>query len=244
VIDRLHLVRHGESAANVAAAAAERSGAEALDVPWRDADVPLSATGEEQARALGTWWRATVDDPDRTVVLSSPYLRARRTVELALTEAGDAERVVVVDERFRDRELGILDLLTRHGVQVRHPDEEARRQRLGKWYHRPPGGESWVDLALRLRSGLRDLVELDGVDRAVVACHDAVVSVSVGVLLGLQEREVLDLAQRHPVTNASVTTLERHGDGWRLAAVGDVAHLEREDAPVTSHRGAPDARTR
>ncbi|TDC78347.1 hypothetical protein E1193_20925 [Micromonospora sp. KC606] len=51
----LWIVRHGESTANVAATAAEASGAERIDLSHRDADVPLSATGEEQARATARW---------------------------------------------------------------------------------------------------------------------------------------------------------------------------------------------
>ncbi|MEP6695909.1 MAG: hypothetical protein ABJA34_03415 [Pseudonocardiales bacterium] len=49
-------------------------------------------------------------------------------------------------------EIGILDLHTTAGVLGRFPEEAARRNRLGKFYHRPPGGESWADVSLRLRS--------------------------------------------------------------------------------------------
>ncbi len=64
---------------------------------------------------------------------------------------------VLTDERLRDRELGILDRLTRLGVKTRYPDEAERRLWLGKLYYRPPGGESWADVALRLRSILDEL---------------------------------------------------------------------------------------
>ncbi|MEE3921664.1 histidine phosphatase family protein [Micromonospora sp. BRA006-A] len=84
----------------------------------------------------------------------SPYLRAVRTAELALDGTGIPASV---DERLRDRELGVLDGLTAHGVTRRHPEEAQRRTRLGKFYYRPPGGESWTDVALRLRALLGDL---------------------------------------------------------------------------------------
>ena len=51
----LILIRHGESAGNVAATHAQRTGAEVIDVGLRDPDVPLSADGERQAVALGAW---------------------------------------------------------------------------------------------------------------------------------------------------------------------------------------------
>ena len=46
----LLLVRHGESAGNVARDAAEASGLPWIDIAERDMDVALSANGVEQAR--------------------------------------------------------------------------------------------------------------------------------------------------------------------------------------------------
>ena len=153
------MARHGESVANIAATQAEREGLDVIPVDLRDADVPLSTTGEEQAAALGTWvaeHRSALEE-----FWVSPYLRARQTLAIALGESGPPA-VVAVDERLRDRELGILDLLTSHGVARLHPEEAERRRHLGKFYHRPPGGESWADVALRLRSFLRDAAACAG----------------------------------------------------------------------------------
>lgn len=246
MIRELLLVRHGESTANVAATAAEAAGAETIDVAERDADVPLSERGLEQARALGSWvgdLGLDGDAGDRTAFWCSPYLRARQTIGTALDEAG-VDATVRVDERLRDRELGVLDLLTRRGVQALHPDEEARRQRLGKFYHRPPGGESWADVALRVRSLLRELEALPDTDRVVIAAHDAVIMLVVYVCTGLSEADLLEFARSNTVTNASVTTL-RHDEGdswWTLDEFADVGHLADEDAPVTTHEGDRDVR--
>ena len=92
-------------------------------------------------------------------VWSSPYLRARQTAELAV-HTGGWQTPVLLDERLRDRELGILDMLTSAGVEARLPQEAERRRWLGKFYYRPPGGESWADVVLRLRSLLADLDRL------------------------------------------------------------------------------------
>jgi probable phosphoglycerate mutase len=141
------LVRHGESTGNVALTTAMVASAETIDVEFRDPDVPLTGTGEEQAGAVGRWLTKSPAAPD--LVYCSPYTRARQTAALALEAAGlDLE--VHLDERLRDRELGVLDLLTHDGVVRRFPGEETRRRWLGKLYYRPPGGESWADVALRL----------------------------------------------------------------------------------------------
>jgi len=254
MVTELWLLRHGESVANLAATAAEQSGAEVIEVEQRDADVPLSDRGVEQARALAGWLdehgltRAALGEGGAahgTAFWCSPYLRARQTIGTALEGAG-LDPVVRVDERLRDRELGVLDLLTRRGVAARHPDEEARRERLGKFYHRPPGGESWADVALRVRSVLRDLDDLPGVDRVVVTAHDAVVMLFLSVCTGLSEADLLEFARSNTVTNASVTRLSRRdGDAWwTLDAFADVAHLDRGGAPVTTHGGDRDVQPR
>jgi probable phosphoglycerate mutase len=49
-----------------------------------------------------------------------------------------------IDERLREKEFGILDRLTRAGIEEQFPDQAEFRRLLGKFYHRPPGGESWV----------------------------------------------------------------------------------------------------
>ena len=54
----LWIVRHGQSAGNVARDAAELGGLAAIDIADRDVDVPLSPLGEQQADALGDWFAA------------------------------------------------------------------------------------------------------------------------------------------------------------------------------------------
>lgn len=245
--DDLWLIRHGESVANVAATRAEREALDVIPLDIRDADVALSPTGEDQARALGTWIARRGERIG--AVWSSPYLRARQTLALALDEAGATATVAVaVDERLRDRELGVLDLLTRQGVARLQPAEAERRRHLGKYYHRPPGGESWADVALRLRSFLRDL-PVDGRTpgdggETVIVSHDAVTMLIVALLVGWDEQTLLEFAAAHTVLNASVTRLRRTGEGWGLVDFADVAHLHREGAPVTVHPGSPDVEPR
>ena len=105
----LWLVRHGESTANVAASRADRDGAEAIQVDHRDPDVPLSDTGDAQARALGRWFASRADVP--TAVWSSTYLRARSTAAVALAEAGIAAEIRP-DERLRELLVARPDLAT------------------------------------------------------------------------------------------------------------------------------------
>jgi broad specificity phosphatase PhoE len=152
----LLLVRHGESLGNVAAAEAELAGAEVVEVPARDADVALSPAGVEQSQAFGRALAALGPDRLPTAAACSPYVRAQQSLQVAL-ETAQLSLPARLDERLRDRELGILDRLTQRGIAARYPDELQRRHWLGKFYHRPPGGESWADVALRVRFFLADI---------------------------------------------------------------------------------------
>jgi len=138
---RLWLVRHGESAGNVARAAAEAAGARTIEIAGRDVDVPLSSLGERQSRAVGAWFQRQPLALRPNVVLSSPYRRAMQTAQLIVERASFEPNVTPVsDERLREKEFGVLDRLTRHGIKLRHPEQAAFRSEVGKFYHRPPGG--------------------------------------------------------------------------------------------------------
>jgi glucosyl-3-phosphoglycerate phosphatase len=234
----LLVVRHGESMGNVAAAAATAAGAEVIQVGQRDADVPLSPVGVAQAQAFGQWLRDLPDDAAPQSVWCSPYQRAQQTALTAIQVSG-RDLPIRIDERVRDRELGILDLLTTAGVVAKYPDEAARRQWLGKFYHRPPGGESWADVALRVRTFLRDLdAEEDGT-RVLVVAHDALVLIFRYICERLTEPDILNIALADPVANASATRLVRpSGTGlWTLGEYNMSAHVAAYGAPVTVHPG-------
>lgn len=211
----LWLVRHGESVGNAAAVDAWRRGAEVVAVAARDADVDLTARGRSQAEAMGRWLAALDGDRRPEVAVVSPYLRARRTLGIALDGLPGAVSVRV-DERLRDRELGVLDRLTARGIEARHPEEAAARRRQGKFYHRPAGGESWADVLLRLRSAVADLRADHAGRRVLVVAHDVVVVLFRYLLEGLDEAQVLELSRRAAPLNCGVTYYEHEGDGLVL----------------------------
>ncbi|MBD1538906.1 histidine phosphatase family protein [Arthrobacter sp. S13_S34] len=234
----LLLIRHGESEGNVAATDARMAGAEVIAVPARDADVNLSGTGQEQAKALGAALARIAEEFRPDAVVSSPYARAFQTAEIAVEAAGWPVKVQL-DERLRDRELGILDRLTRLGVEKRYPEEAERREWLGKMYYRPPGGESWADVALRLRSVLDELNNLGSGHRVMLVCHDALIMLFRYVLEGMTEKELLDLAASTSVLNASITRFVRPaGEGpWTLESFNVADHLAEQGVTVTEHGG-------
>ena len=239
---RLWIVRHGQSAGNVAREAAESSGHAMIDLPHRDVDVPLSELGQLQADALGDWFAKMPEDERPEVVLSSPYVRARQTAEAVCNAGGvtvDAKRVVI-DERLREREFGILDRLTSLGIREKYPEQAEHRALLGKFYHRPPGGESWADVILRLRSAL-DSISLHYADkRVLIACHQVVVLCFRYILEEMTEADVIKVSRESNVLNCGVCeySFERDDEDSlctpRLLRYNHAAPLIEEDAPLTA----------
>lgn len=243
--ERLWIVRHGESAGNVARDAAHAAGRDRIDIAERDVDVPLSQLGEQQADALGLWFARMPEDERPEVALASPYLRARQTAKRIEAMGGLAPgaNVQCTDERLREREFGILDRLTTLGIRQLHPEQAEFRRAMGKFYHRPPGGESWCDVILRLRSALDTLSLHHSGRRVVIVGHQVVVLCLRYLLENMTEQEILAIDAEGDVANCSVTEYEFDPDAgldgdMRLVRYNFTAPLEREGAPVTR---APDA---
>ncbi|GAC1603314.1 MAG: histidine phosphatase family protein [Myxococcales bacterium] len=238
----LWIVRHGESAGNVAREAAELHRLERIEIAARrDMDVPLSTLGEEQARAFGRWLGEQPRLQRPTVVLCSPYLRARETARLALAEAGLGDLRVAVDERLREREFGVLDRLTRQGIEQEYPDQAEFRSLLGKFYHRPPGGESWCDVILRLRGALGSLALDHRGERVLVFCHTVVVLCLRYLLEELDEEQILAIDRAAEIANCGLTSYELDAGrrALSLRRYNFVAPLEGQGAPVTTEPDVP-----
>jgi len=226
----LTLVRHGESLANVADARARAARADRLDLDVRDADVDLSDNGVRQADALGTWFRSLTDDARPTLVISSPFRRALHTAQRTV---GETDVEIVVDERLRERDLGAFDGLTGRGIRDRYAEEAARRDRLGKFYYRPPQGESWAEVVLRIRSLLGDLRTGHEGARIWMFSHQAVIMSFRYVLEAIPEPELLELDRQVTVGNGSVTSYVRRDDRLELAAFADDQVVRRGEAETS-----------
>jgi probable phosphoglycerate mutase len=238
---RLWIVRHGQSAGNVARDAADAAGLGSIEIATRDVDVPLSALGQRQAEALGHWFAALPEAERPEITLVSPYVRARQTAK-AICEAGgvaESGRRPIVDERLREREFGLWDRLTTAGVRAKYPEQAEQRALLGKFYHRPPGGESWADVILRLRSAL-DTVSLHHADkRVLIVCHQVVVLCLRYILEEMDEAQILAIDKQGDVVNCGVCEYDFQPDDAamcvpRLVLYNHSAPLIEEDAPVTA----------
>ncbi len=97
---RIHLVRHGETAWSLSGQHTSRT------------DIPLTARGEDQARALGARLRAITF----TRVFTSPRLRAQRTCALAGFACTE------IDDDLREWDYGDHEGRTTAQIQVEQSD--------------------------------------------------------------------------------------------------------------------------
>src|SRR5439155_5434314 len=123
----LIVMRHAESEANLRREYLEKANSQEihLGLKERDADVRLTPRGREQARLTGRYLEryAPLD-----ALYVSPYRRTRETADLAIAELPEPPRLVRMEERVREKEFGVLDGLTRHGIRQMYPEEAKRKE--------------------------------------------------------------------------------------------------------------------
>jgi 2,3-bisphosphoglycerate-dependent phosphoglycerate mutase len=140
---------------------------------WYDA--PLSSTGEEQARALGTRYRHI----HLAALYSSDLVRASRTAEIAF---GDRDLPLVCDARLRECDYGEL---------TRRPASEIDPTR-GAHVDVPfPRGESYRQVLERVSAWLADLEAARPGDAVLVIGHRATFYALEHLVRGVPLEEVI-----------------------------------------------------
>lgn len=128
---RLVLVRHGQSLWNL----------QNRFTGW--VDVPLTGTGEGEARRAGEQLRGATFDVAYTSALS----RAQETLRLII-ETADLEVPVIRDVALNERDYGDLSGLNKAATAERYGAEQVHTWRRS-FDIAPPGGESLKDTAAR-----------------------------------------------------------------------------------------------
>jgi probable phosphoglycerate mutase len=162
----LYFIRHGETDFNVAQRLQGRS------------ETRLNARGRTQSREIAGVLRDLFErdrhQPSDYAYVSSPLLRARETMELLRSELGLDPKAYVIDDRLAEISYGEWEGFTLPQIQARDPGVLQRRER-DKWDFRPPGGESYREVAARVAAWYatvrRDVVLAahGGVARALMA---------------------------------------------------------------------------
>jgi broad specificity phosphatase PhoE len=190
----LILLRHGQTTAN------------AGGLLQGHMDLPLDATGIEQARLCGEYLR---NQYPGAVVVSSPLLRAQQTAE-AIGAA------VVINENFIELDYGQWD-----GVAMSEVDQAQWSQWRNDPTFRPPGGESLIELDERVRPALVELCEIALTSHVIIVSHVSPIKSAITWALNVGP----EATWRCHLDRASVTRIQVGPRGPALAGFNDVSHL-------------------
>lgn len=215
--DRILVVRHGRSHAQELRDAAERSGALQFELGMPEANAPLVETGRKQAEARGRWLGRLPAEEQPTVVLVSPFVRARQTAEIMLAASGICpdKLVVLIDDRLRELHHGDLTYFTRKGRE-QFPAETEKFEKVGELEYRQPNGENRWDVVERLRPLVLELRTRHKGQRVLLVTHSAVIRCLRYLLENLSEEKFLAAVRADDAANCSVTSYVRNRKTGRL----------------------------
>jgi probable phosphoglycerate mutase len=177
-------------------------------------DSPLTLAGQETSRALAD----RLARHSLTALYSSDLGRARQTAQMI---AGRTGHDVLLEERLRERNLGILEGLTKSEVQQRYP-EEYRRYRALQPDFVVPRGESVRQRFAQVVSCFEELAVRHENGRVVVVTHGGALNAMLRHTLGIP----LDVPRRFAVANGSWNQFLHREGRWLLETWGDLSHLD------------------
>jgi broad specificity phosphatase PhoE len=200
MVERLILVRHGETIHNV----------EGIAQGWSDSE--LSPQGRRQVAAAAT----RLAEFGATSLYCSTLPRAITTAEVIGGDLG------MQPEALHDlREMNCGEWEGREFLQVRKDDPDFYR----RWVSDPtvacPGGESYRDVLQRLKAAFA-VIERDGGARPVVVSHGTSIRIAATALLDLSLHAARNFAQ----DNAAINVFERRLERYILLRWNDTSHFD------------------
>ncbi len=209
----LVLVRHGQSEGNAANRLSEKGDYSAYTSGFRDrhsSSFRLTDKGRLQATRAGLWIREEFPDFDRYFV--SEYLRAMETAAiLALPHAK-----WLSDFYLTERDWGALDARP-ESERLEQFGNELRLRDVEPFFWRPPNGESFAELCLRVDRVLNTLHRECGDKRVIIVCHGEVMrafQVRIERMSQIRFRELIssDLSENR-IYNCEIIHYSRRANG-------------------------------
>ncbi|MCB4771619.1 histidine phosphatase family protein [Ancylobacter sp. Lp-2] len=183
---RIFLVRHGETDWNLAG---RLQGSH---------DIPLNDLGCEQAASLARVIGRLAGDVAPLDYVASPLSRAAQTMAILRSELGLSPEAFRREPRLKEISFGRWEGFTWTELRRRDPQSVAEH-RADPWRYRPPEGESYSDLSVRVMAAIGEITR-----DAVVVTHGGVVRAILHALTGMPAQEAVFL----PVRQGAVYLIE------------------------------------
>ena len=202
MVQRLVLVRHGETLHNV----------DGIAQGWSDSE--LSDRGRVQVAAVGE----RLAGFGATSLYCSSLPRAITTADAIARALGLEPRIV---EGLKEMNCGEWE--GRAFLDVRKEQADFYR----RWISDPtlacPGGESYADVRERLLASFEQIVR-EGGERPVIVSHGTAIRIAATALLDLS----LESARQFAQDNAAINMFERRSNRYILLRWNDTSHVNGE----------------
>ncbi len=170
-------------------------------------DPSLSVQGRERIPAIIRSLSQIVPK----AICSSDLRRARETAEPI---AKHFRLGYTTSPGFREMNFGKWEGLTWREVELQYPEDARAWAKLFP-HHRPPGGESFLELQSRVTEQLEQLGEHAEAGCTLVVTHAGFIRTAVAWVLGAPDERISRIGQNH----GAVTTLEKVGNHWTVTAL-------------------------
>lgn len=195
----LVLVRHGQSEWNL----------KNLFTGWRDPD--LTEKGVMEAMRAGVLLKEQGFHFD--IAYTSVLHRAKRTLDLLLTELGQTDLEIIRDQALNERDYGDLSGLNKDEARKKWGEEQVLMWRRS-YDVAPPGGESLKDTAQRVLPYYKTLIwpKVQAGQNVIVAAHGNSIR---ALIMYLEELSAKQILEREVATGQPIV--------YRLTEIGQVA---------------------
>lgn len=201
----VYLIRHGETDWNASGR-------------WQgQADVPLNATGVQQAQLLAQ--RLQREGVTANAIYSSDLERAYRTAWYI----GDVLKVAVqLLPPLREMDVGEWSGKSEHEIRSQYPEAAAI---LDRHEDRPRGGgETWALFSHRVQATVRAMVAQHPSSTIIMVTHGGAIRVMLEYMRETYGAAVPSRGEGR-IRNTSITVLRCHSYVWELTTTLDASHL-------------------
>ena len=207
-MNRLYLIRHGENWANIT-----------KEFSYKRVDYPLTDKGRLQAQQTAAYFQ----DKNIHEIYSSPLKRAMETAEIM---AAHLNLKVTVMENFREVNVGLLE------GQPSSLENWARHDAIiAAWFDGQPetafpGGENYVTLWERMRSGVAQIVAHKTGQNMIIVGHGGIFTFTLKDLCRNIDLQWLSKTANHNCSITEILIALRNGQlAGELVAWASYAHL-------------------